>query len=116
MPNVIAITGGSGFAGRHVVDLLGRQGRAMRLLLRKPPRDRASAGVEVVIGSLEDEASLKRLVAGAAAVVHVAGAIAARNRDEFFAVNTHGTARLAQAAAEAGVKSFIHISSLAARE
>src|SRR5437763_8202489 len=116
MTAVIAITGGSGFAGRHIVGLLGWQGRVMRLLMRRPPRDRGSVGAEIVIGSLQDEASLKQLVAGAATVVHVAGAIAARNRDEFFPVNVEGTRRLAQTAAEAGVQSFIHISSLAARE
>jgi nucleoside-diphosphate-sugar epimerase len=108
----IAITGATGFVGRHAVDLFARQGRAMRLLIRKE----SDRPVDTVIGSLEDQSSLKRLVAGASAVVHIAGAIAARSRDEFFAVNKDGTARLARAAAEAGIKTFVHVSSIAARE
>ena len=86
----------------------------MRLLLRRGVAHHA--GAEIITGSLEDEASLRRLVAGATAVVHIAGAIAARSREEFFAVNARGAERLAQAAAAAGVRTFIHVSSLAARE
>ena len=116
MPGPVAITGATGFAGRHVVRFLGQQGAPMRLLMRKERNDLGFEGVEIVVGSLEDEASLKRLVAGAAAVVHIAGAIAARNRAQFFAVNAEATLRLADAAAAAGVRKFVHISSLAARE
>jgi nucleoside-diphosphate-sugar epimerase len=112
LADIIAITGATGFAGGHVVDLFKRQGRAMRLLARKGPYD----DVETVVGSLEDEDALKRLVADAKAVVHIAGAIAAGDRAGFFAVNAEGTRRIAEAARAAGVKSFIHVSSLAARE
>lgn len=68
-------------------------------------------------GSLEDEASLARLVAGADAVVHCAGLVRAAPQADFHAVNEAGVARLAEAAAQSPIlPRFILISSLAARE
>ena len=39
MPGPVAITGATGFAGRHVVRFLGQQGAPMRLLMRKERND-----------------------------------------------------------------------------
>ena len=88
----------------------------MRLLLRKAPPVCGFGNAETVAGDLADGDALARLVRGASAVIHMAGAIAAPDRSSFFAINAEGTARLAEAAAQAGVRRFIHISSLAARE
>ena len=49
---------------------------------------------DLVLGDLSDEAALKRLVEGAAAVVHAAGLIKARHDSDFMAVNRDGTALL----------------------
>jgi uncharacterized protein YbjT (DUF2867 family) len=49
-------------------------------------------------------------------VIHVAGVINARDRPGFALGNVAGTLAMAQAAREAGVTRFIHVSSLAARE
>ena len=56
------------------------------------------------------------LVTGADAVVHIAGLINAATRAGFEAVNVGGTLAMVDAARGAGVRRFIHISSLAARE
>jgi nucleoside-diphosphate-sugar epimerase len=57
------------------------------------------------------------LVAGADAVVHLAGAIKGRNRNDFMAANAEGTAALAEAwRAHAPDARFIYLSSMAARE
>lgn len=72
---------------------------------------------EVVLGSLEDPAALQRLVRGANAVLHLAGAIKARDEQGFMRVNRDGTAALAAAVQSAVPDAhFLHISSLAARE
>jgi nucleoside-diphosphate-sugar epimerase len=67
-------------------------------------------------GALDAPQALAALVEGADAVVHVAGLINAPDRETFDAVNVAGTVRMIDAARHAGIRRFIHISSLAARE
>ncbi len=53
---------------------------------------------------------------GADAVIHLAGTINARDRAGFDAGNVAGTASIVAAARAAGVRRFVHVSTLAARE
>lgn len=120
MRPLVALTGGTGFLGRHVLTALAAAGWRVRLLSRRPAGGadaRLPGEVETVSGSLSDEAALARLVDDVDAVVHLAGAIRARDRAGFMAVNRDGTAALARAAAARapGVR-FVLVSSLAARE
>ncbi|MDT8345568.1 MAG: NAD-dependent epimerase/dehydratase family protein, partial [Thermohalobaculum sp.] len=72
--------------------------------------------VEVVAGDLADAAALERLVQGAQAVIHLAGAVKARDAAGFMAANADGTARLAQAwQRRAPQAHMVLVSSLAAR-
>ena len=112
----IAVTGATGFVGRHVQAALEGREWKVRLLARRAPAEPLPKTTTVVTGSLEDEAALARLTEGTDTVLHLAGAIAAPARRQFFAVNEEGTRRLAAAAQRAGVKRFVHMSSLAARE
>lgn len=116
MQGPIALTGSTGFVGRHLVAALDEAGFSLKLLVREGSRERGFGRAETIIGALDDEVALARLVAGAASVIHLAGAIAAPDRASFFAINALGTEKLARAAAAAGVERFIHVSSLAARE
>lgn len=116
MTRIIAITGATGFAGRHAVSELLLRGCKLRALVRDGTKAGLAAGVETVSGDLADGAALARLVQGADAVVHLAGALTALSRDGYFRVNAEGTSALADAAARAGVRRFVQISSLAARE
>ena len=115
MSRIIAITGASGFAGRHAVAELQRRGHHVRALLRAPERTGLS-GVEAVKGDLADKAALARLLDGADAVVHLAGAITALSREGYFSVNALGTEALIAAARAARTRRFVHISSLSARQ
>jgi len=112
---VAAITGATGFVGPHLVAALARHGWTFRLLMRRwtPLPSLPGVAAEIVWGDLSDEASLKRLVAGADAVVHAAGLIKARRPIEFDQVNRDGTARLSALAPDVP---FLLLSSLAARE
>lgn len=109
-----AVTGGTGFVGRHLIAAAREAGHEVRALTRgwKPPED----GIAWIDGSLERRDALARLCTGADAVIHVAGLINGPDRAAFEAVNVTGTARVVDAARAAGVRRFIHISSLSARE
>ncbi len=114
---IAALTGATGFLGRHLVAALDAQGYKVRILTRRDPVDELWAGIEidVVPGTLEDPMALERLVDGAAAVVHAAGLIKARSRADFMRVNRDGTERLARLAEERVPEAyFLLVSSLAA--
>ena len=110
----LAITGGTGFVGPHLIEAALGAGHAIRALTRRdqPPRD----GVEWVPGSLEDRDALRKLVTDADAVIHVAGAISAADAAGFEQGNVAGTLAMLAAATAGGVHRFVHVSSLAARE
>jgi uncharacterized protein YbjT (DUF2867 family) len=109
----LAVTGGTGFVGQHLLRLALAQGYDVRALTRgwKPPEH----DIVWVDGALDRPDSLAKLCAGADAVVHVAGMISG-SREAFEAVNVGGTANMIDAARRSGVRRFVHISSLAARE
>lgn len=114
---VVAVTGATGFLGRHLVRVLTAQGWTVRVLARRDVVGEDWAGLEpqVVIGGLGDLSALTRLCAGANVVIHVAGLIKARSRAEFDSVNVAGSRAVAEAAAAAGSR-MVMVSSLAARE
>ena len=109
----LALTGATGFVGARLLELALGEGHAIRALTRRPQA--AREGVTWVDGALDDEAALAALVAGADAVIHVAGVINA-DAAGFEAGNVAGTAAMLAAAEAAGAKRFVHVSSLAARE
>src|SRR5687768_8727791 len=109
----LAVTGGTGFVGSHLLRLALVEGYDLRALTRgwKPPEDE----IAWVDGALDRPETLLKLAAGSDAVIHIAGMING-SRAGFEAVNVAGTASMIDAARKAGVKRFVHISSLAARE
>lgn len=114
MTRTIAVTGGTGFVGSRLLDLALERGLQVRALTRRdqPARD----GVTWVPGALDRPESLRELATGADAVIHIAGVISAPTRAGFEAGNAAGTLAMVEAARAAGVRRFVHISSIAARE
>jgi 2-alkyl-3-oxoalkanoate reductase len=115
----VAVTGATGFLGLHLLAALAREGANIRILARRDQAPDFAAGIafETILGSLEDEAALVRLVHGADAVVHCAGLIKAQDRGAFLRANRDGAAALAQAARQHAPQArFIYVSTLAARE
>ena len=119
MTGAIGVTGSTGFIGRALVPLLAGSHR-LRLLARDPARLALPSGldgrVEVIRGDLADRQAIRELVRAAPVTVHLAGAVAARDRAAFAAANVAGARAVAEAvAAEPGAR-LVHVSSLAARE
>lgn len=111
---LIALTGATGFVGQAVLDAAVAAGFDVRALTRRAQPERAH--VEWVGGELGNAASLVDLVRGTEAVIHVAGVVNAPDAAGFEAGNVTGTLNLIEATVAEGVKRFVHVSSLSARE
>jgi len=112
--SVVAVTGATGFVGQALVEEACRRGMALKALAR---REQAPCeGVEWIRGDLADKRALRTLVEGAAAVLHIAGVVNTPDPLGFHLGNVTGTEALVEAAREAGVRRFVFVSSLAARE
>lgn len=119
MNKTVAVTGATGFVGRHAVAALAAAGWQLRVLARSEPAHALWRDCKptVVLGSLSEPAALERLVEGADAVLHLAGAIKARDDAEFLRVNRDGALAMALATQKTAPRAhFVHVSSLAARE
>jgi nucleoside-diphosphate-sugar epimerase len=110
----LAITGGTGFVGAHVIDAALVGGHQVTALTRRaqPARE----GLTWIAGDLADRAALDGLVVGADAIIHVAGVLKTRDAAGFELGNVEGTKLLLAAAQAADTRRFILVSSLAARE
>ncbi len=112
---VVAVTGGTGFVGRHVLAQLAEAGLAVRVLARNPARIAATANMTVVAGDITDRHALEQMCNGAQTVLHIAGSISGTSA-HMTRINGEATATLVGVAGRAGVSRFVHLSSLAARE
>jgi uncharacterized protein YbjT (DUF2867 family) len=114
---LIAVTGATGFVGRHIVRTLLSRGHKVRALVRNPGRaaSLAAQGVELVAGDLADGPALLRLVDGAPAVIHLVGIILEQGSASFDAVHVAGTEAVVTAARTRGVGRLVHMSAIGAR-
>ncbi len=119
----VAITGGTGFLGSHIVEALLASGYEVSCLVRpaRPLGWLEGLNVKVVRGDLDAKGpvgssfeALDELLEGCHTVVHVAGLTRAISEDQFRIVNVLGSAKLAAAAKKSGVRHIIAISSQAA--
>ena len=119
MTTLVAVTGATGFIGRAICKHLLKGGYSVRALVRNTATAEKlrQQGIELCSGSLEDHASLERLVAGAKAVVHCAGAVRGATAADFDRVNVDGAMQLVDAVkAQRAPPALLVLSSLAARE
>jgi NAD(P)-dependent dehydrogenase (short-subunit alcohol dehydrogenase family) len=107
---VVAVTGGAGRIGGYLRIGLRRPGRVVRLLDTAAVEE-PSSGEEVLVGSVTDCDLVARLVAGADAVVHLAGIPTEAPWADMLDVNVSGSQTVLHAAAEAGVRTVVVASS-----
>lgn len=114
----VLVTGGTGFVGSHLVELLVSKGHEVTCLVRDPGNIRWLKGqkVRLVQGDCGDRDSLAAAVRNAATVYHVAGLTKAARRRDYYEVNHIGTRNLLDVCAHHGpnLLKFVLVSSLAA--
>ncbi|MBT3341898.1 MAG: NAD-dependent epimerase/dehydratase family protein [Gemmatimonadetes bacterium] len=114
----ILITGATGFIGRYLLRRLCAAGApsGIRCLVRanSDVAELESLGVELVHGDVTDWEALRAAVDGCRQVVHLANLYSFWERDPslFRRINVEGTRLTAQAAIEAGVDLFLHVSTV----
>lgn len=111
---MLFVTGGTGYLGSTLIDLLVRRGMAVRAAVRTPERAAVLPdNVERVRVDLSDEQALARAMQGCEGVFHLAASVG-HSLEETREANTEGTRRVLRAAARAGVRRLVHTSSSAA--
>jgi len=118
--SVATVFGGSGFIGRYVVKRLAAQGHIVRVAGRnteasKPLMVSGRVGQVVPLYvSLGNQAAVERAVEGADMVVNLVGILAEQRTGDFQRVQAEGPARIARAAAAAGVARMVQVSAIGA--
>ena len=112
----VLVTGATGFAGGHLARRLLDDGLEVRALVR-PGTDAEClirAGAEVVRGDLSVSESVRAAMAGVETVYHIAALFReAKHPDSaYWAANYDGTINMLSAAHQAGVRRFVHCSTV----
>ncbi len=117
----IFLTGGSGFIGSRLAPLAIQSGHSVTVVTPvNNPAEKArcdalvKAGIKLVIAPLEDSAVIARELEGHDVVIHLAAAQheAQAPESHFHKVNVEGTRNLLSLAAQAGIRRFVHGSTI----
>ena len=112
------MTGANGYVGRAVVERLAAEGRSVRAALRRPDCAMPRGASQVTMADLGDPQAWPALLTDIDCIVHCAARAHVLKEDStnplalFRHVNTQATLDLARAAAGAGVRRFVFISSI----
>jgi nucleoside-diphosphate-sugar epimerase len=108
----LLVTGATGFLGRHLTERLRRDKVTFRAAVRSS--DRTVPGADIaVVGEIDGATRWGSALAGVHSIIHIAGrahAFGADTRGEFHRVNVEGTEALVRAAADAGVRRLVLLS------
>ncbi len=104
-PPILFVTGASGFIGRRVVQLLSHHGYKIRVLVRRVPSEAFDSSVELVVGDLTRPETYGSYLNGAWGIVHA-------GLTDDFSADVQATSMLHQLGSEAGVRRFVHLSSI----
>ncbi len=111
------VTGASGFIGGRLAERLStEEGMRVRAMVRNEKRAERlrKLPLEIVKADLLDLSSLREAIRGCDLVFHCAAMVRETgDRIEFYRTNVKGTENILKVSSEAGVKKFIHFSSVA---
>jgi nucleoside-diphosphate-sugar epimerase len=108
----IAVTGATGFVGRHLLPVLRAEGHEVRGLVRPGSTASSPEGAELLRGDVRAQDAIRRLLEGCEVVVHLAASFS--SRDDVADIVETGTRNVVAAAGDAGVGRIIFVSCLGA--
>jgi nucleoside-diphosphate-sugar epimerase len=110
------VTGSTGFIGSYVVKALYEQGREVKCLVRKTSETNflKKLGVELVLGDLRNEDSLRKAVENVDIIYNLAGEVYALQKERYYQANVNGLEKLLTSCLKKSVKKIIHFSSSSA--
>lgn len=115
MSGLVALTGATGFIGTALLNSFAISRTKIRALSRQARC--SSELVHWITGDLDSPQALQQLVDGADIIIHCAGIVRGKSKDEFLNINSGGTASLIDACKrQTRQRRFLLISSLAARQ
>ena len=118
--DIYLVTGGAGFIGSNIVELMLDEGKRVRVLDnfstgRRENLEGLSDRIELIEGDIRDSATVKRAVAGCVCVVHQAAlpSVVRSIEDPLVShqVNVDGTLNVLLSARDAGVRRVVYASS-----
>lgn len=115
----LAVTGATGFVGRHLCRLAAERGWRLRTLVRD--LDEAcqvlpGSGVQMIVGDINDAGAVRDLVSGATAVAHLVGIRRERKPSVTYRrLHVDATRRVVEACRDAEVQRYLHMSALGTR-
>jgi dihydroflavonol-4-reductase len=120
----LLVTGGTGFAGNVLLDLLPQKVRYSKITVLVLPGDPGQTNIlnkkirnlELVHGDIANPQDVDRAIEGHTHVIHLAGLISywRRERDELTRVNRVGVENVVNACVRHSVRRLVHVSSVGA--
>ncbi len=109
----VLITGGGGFLGSHIAEMLHQRGDRVAVLGRRTfAYAHLSPDIERIQGDIQDRESLFEAIQGVDAVFHTAAKAGVwGDYEEYYHINVEGTRNVVEGCREHGVEKLIHTSS-----
>ena len=117
---LVTVFGGSGFVGSHIVRALAKEGRRIRVAVRRPwaaykLRLLGDVGqIEIVQASVRAPETVERAMVGAESAVYAVGVLFESGHQDFAAVHAEGPRVVAEAARRQGAERVVLISAIGA--
>ena len=112
----VFLTGATGFVGSHLVQGLVAAGHSVRALVHSLGKAKTRApGIEYIPGNILEPASLRDIMPGCDAVIHLVGIIDEFKGTTFERIHHEGTRKVVAAARASSIPRFVHMSALGTR-
>ncbi len=112
----VFLSGATGFVGSHLVQGLVAAGHSVRALVHSLGKAKTRApGIEYIPGNILEPASLRDIMPGCDAVIHLVGIIDEFKGTTFERIHHEGTRKVVAAARANSIRRFVHMSALGTR-